>query len=52
MPIPKATSDKRQKENIALFDFELTQEDINKIKTLDKLDGRTYDQDPARYEEF
>ncbi|CAI3922630.1 Aldo/keto reductase [Commensalibacter communis] len=52
MPIPKATSDERQKENLSLFDFELSQTDIDKIKGLDKPDGRLKDQDPARYEEF
>lgn len=52
MPIPKATSDARQKENLAIFDFELTQADMDKIKTLSKPDGRTKDQDPSRYEEF
>ncbi|CAI3924269.1 Aldo/keto reductase [Commensalibacter communis] len=52
MPIPKATSDERQKENLSLFDFELSQADIDKIKELDKPDGRLKDQDPSRYEEF
>lgn len=52
MPIPKATSDERQKENLALFDFALTEVDMAKIKGLDKPDGRLKDQDPSRYEEF
>lgn len=52
MPIPKATSNERQKENLALFDFELSQADMDKIKTLDNPNGRLKGQDPSSYEEF
>lgn len=52
VPIPKATSDERQKENLRIFDFELTAEDMEKINGLSKPDGRLKDQDPSRYEEF
>ncbi len=34
--IPKSTNIKRMKENIEIFDFQLEQEDIQKISTLDK----------------
>ncbi len=50
--LPKASSEKRQQENLALFDFELTPADMAAIATLAKADGRMADQDPAEYEEF
>ncbi len=52
IPIPKASSDARQIENLSLFDFTLTDDDMAKIATLARPDGRIADQDPARYEEF
>ena len=33
---PKSSAEGRMKENIDLFDFELSDEDMEKIKTLDK----------------
>ena len=36
IPIPKSSNAERIKENFDLFDFELDEEDMNKIKTLDK----------------
>lgn len=52
VPIPKATSDQRQKENISIFDFELSDETMQKINSLSKSDGRLKGQDPSKYEEF
>ncbi|MGV3244114.1 aldo/keto reductase [Staphylococcus sp. 11261D007BR] len=52
MPIPKATSSVRQLENKSIFDFELSQEDMNQIDALTREDGRRKNQDPAVYEEF
>ncbi|WP_261906391.1 aldo/keto reductase [Zymomonas mobilis] len=52
IPIPKASSKERQIENLSLFDFELSPQDIEIIATLARPDGRLADQDPARYEEF
>ncbi|CAH0728439.1 unnamed protein product, partial [Brenthis ino] len=41
--IPKSTSENRLKENADLYDFELTTEDINRLKKLDKgEDGRIF----------
>lgn len=46
--IPKSVHDKRQKENIDIFDFELTQDEMNKIKELDKGESQFFDhRDPA-----
>ena len=36
VPIPKAASLHHQKENIDLFDFKLTKEEVDKINALDK----------------
>lgn len=52
VPLPKATSDERQIENRSVFDFELSQGDMETIASLARPDGRLADQDPARYEEF
>ncbi|MCA1956513.1 aldo/keto reductase [Zymomonas sp.] len=52
IPIPKASSKERQIENLSLFDFELSPQDIEVIATLAQPNGRLADQDPARYEEF
>lgn len=50
--IPKSSSYKRQLENISIFGFELTDEDMKKISNLTKKDGRNKNQDPSEYEEF
>lgn len=52
IPLPKAADRARQVENLSVFDFELTPRDMAAIATLARPDGRTFDQDPARYEEF
>lgn len=50
--IPRSTSSERQLENISIFDFSLTDDEMNKIVTLSRIDGRQKNQDPAEYEEF
>ncbi|TXC89283.1 aldo/keto reductase [Metabacillus litoralis] len=50
--IPKSASPDRQLENISIFDFSLSQADMNSISELTKPDGRINQQDPAVYEEF
>lgn len=50
--IPKSASPVRQKENISIFDFELSNEEMTIINSFTKTDGRLKDQDPAVYEEF
>lgn len=52
IPIPKSSSPVRQRENMNIFDFEISQTDMEKINDLTRPDGRTENQDPAVYEEF
>ena len=52
LPLPRSASPARQAENLAIFDFALSTEDMAQIATLARPDGRLRDQDPARYEEF
>ncbi len=52
MTIPKSAHLSRQKENLNVFDFELTDQEMAAIAQLTKPDGRTKGQDPATYEEF
>ena len=52
VPVPKATSPERQLENLSLFDFELSADDMKVIAGLARPDGRLAGQDPAEYEEF
>lgn len=50
--IPKSTSAARQKENINIFNFALTTDEIESINNLTMSDGRNKDQNPDIYEEF
>ncbi|MFD2044685.1 aldo/keto reductase [Ornithinibacillus salinisoli] len=50
--IPKSASPNRQRENISIFDFSLSEEEMSTIAGLTRPDGRINDQDPAVYEEF
>ena len=52
IPLPKAVSPSRQRENLDLFSFELTDDEVARITALGRPDGRTAGQDPATYEEF
>ena len=52
VPIPKASSNQIQLENINIFDFSLDDEEMVKINNLTREDGRRKDQNPAIYEEF
>ena len=42
----------RQAQNLAVFDFELTDDEVAAITALGRPDGRLWGQDPAVYEEF
>lgn len=52
IPIPKSSAPKRQLENLALFDFTLSEQDMMMISTLNQENGRLANQNPASYEEF
>ncbi|AOS64083.1 aldo/keto reductase [Actinoalloteichus hymeniacidonis] len=52
IPLPKASSIERQRENIDLADIELSEDDVAAITGLGFPEGRTNDQDPAVYQEF
>lgn len=51
VPIPKASSPERQRENLALFDFALTEAEVEEITALGRPDGRNKNQDPQFHEE-
>ena len=50
--IPKSSNKLRQVENVNIFDFKLTNEEMDKISLLSRVTGRNKNQDPAHYEEF
>ncbi|GMA99464.1 aldo/keto reductase [Pelosinus sp. IPA-1] len=52
IPIPKASSQKHQRDNLDIFDFQLTEEEMIVISGFTTETGRTYNQDPRTYEEF
>lgn len=52
LPIPKSSHAGRQLENIDIFDFALSEEEMDRINTLSRKDGRNKDLDPAKHQEF
>ena len=50
--IPRSTSPQRQRENLTIFDFELSEAEMTAIAELSRPDGRLFDMDPATHEEF
>jgi diketogulonate reductase-like aldo/keto reductase len=52
LPIPKSSTPTRQRQNLSVFDFMLSDEEMSQIGSLTKPDGRYKGQDPATYEEF
>lgn len=52
IPIPRASSLAHQKENLEIFDFELSEAEMKMISGLGREDGRLWGQDPATYEEM
>jgi len=52
VPIPKSTSPERQYENLDVFDFSLSAEEMTEISALGRADGRLNGLDPATHEEF
>jgi len=52
IPLPKAATPARQRENLQIFDVGLSDQEIARISALGRPDGRLAGQDPAGYEEF
>lgn len=52
IPLPKAASPSRQRDNLDLFNFKLTDDEVARITALGRPDGRIAGQDPATHEEF
>lgn len=52
IPLPKASSKEHQLDNLNIFDFELSEDEMTIISGLSREDGRTTNQDPRTYEEF
>lgn len=50
--IPRSTSPERQRENLVIFDFNLSETEMIAIAELSRSDGRLFDMDPATHEEF
>ncbi|MFC4225003.1 aldo/keto reductase [Lysinibacter cavernae] len=51
LPIPKSAAPARQRENLNIFGFELTETEISAITALGRPDGRLFDADPNFHEE-
>jgi 2,5-diketo-D-gluconate reductase A len=52
LPIPKSADHDRQRQNLDLFGFELTEEEMDAISALGKPDGRLFGGDPETHEEM
>jgi diketogulonate reductase-like aldo/keto reductase len=52
VPIPKSATPQRQRENLDVFGFELTAEEMEAITALGRPDGRLFGGDPDTHEEM
>jgi diketogulonate reductase-like aldo/keto reductase len=52
VPIPKSSSPERQYENLDVFGFALSSEEMDEISALGRADGRLRGLDPATHEEL
>ena len=52
VPIPKSSSPERQRANLDVFGFELTDDEVDAITALGRRDGRLFGGDPDRHEEM
>jgi 2,5-diketo-D-gluconate reductase A len=52
LPIPKSATPSRQRENLDLDGFELTQDEVDAISALARPDGRLFGGDPDTHEEM
>ena len=52
LPIPKSATPSRQRENLDVFGFELTDDEVAAISGLARVDGRLFGGDPDSHEEM
>ena len=52
VPLPKSAQPERQAQNLDIFDFELSDDEVGAISALTKPDGRLFDGDPDTHEEM
>lgn len=52
VPLPKSARPERQAENLDIFEFELTEDEVAAISALSRPDGRLFDGDPNVHEEM
>lgn len=52
IPLPRSSSELHQKENLDVFNFKLTENEMETLNALTKPDGRIDNQDPREYEEY
>ena len=51
LPLPKSATPQRQRQNLDLFGFELTDAEVDAITALSRPDGRLFGGDPDNHEE-
>jgi diketogulonate reductase-like aldo/keto reductase len=52
LPLPKSANQERQRQNLDIFGFELTDEEMAAVSGLGRADGRLFGGDPNRHEEM
>ena len=52
LPLPKSADPERQRANLDIFGFELTEDEMEAITQLGRSDGRLFDGDPNTHEEM
>ncbi len=52
VPVPKSATPERQRANLDLFGFELTDAEVAAISALARVDGRLFGGDPDTHEEM
>ena len=52
LPIPKSSNPERQRQNIDIFGFELTEDEVAAISSLAERRGRLFGGHPDRHEEM
>lgn len=52
VPLPKSATPSRQVDNLSVFDFTLSDDEVTAISALSRADGRLFDGDPDTHEEM